>query len=121
MMLATAKGKIRGKCPECRTEVWLTADELGEELGCNVCGTSFRVQRRRERRYVPGYWKLRGYPLQEFAVSPPARRPLRYSWLKALLLFLAIALLFLALGGSPADEDYFPLRLLRWVERLLGR
>jgi len=116
-MLATGRGKVRGRCPECSSEVWLIEEELGDPLACNVCGTTFRVERKRRRRYIPGYWKLRAFPptlARAAARAQPTktRRP-RASWVISVLLLLLLALLFLLLGGSPTDNEYPPMRLFR--------
>ena len=111
MMFEPGKGKVRGRCPECRTEVWLTEEELGEALACSVCGTTFHVRRERKRRYRPGYWKLNPLPPSESEVLAPASRDDWIVWVLALLLLLLLALLFRVLGGSPRDDKWWPRRI----------
>ena len=82
--MATRRGKTRGACPRCRTPVWLTPEEIGRPLSCNVCLAEFSVERRRRKRSLP--------PVP--AVSPFARR--RERALRGL--FYVIGVILIVLG-----------------------
>jgi len=111
MMLATGKAKIRGKCPECGTPVWLTVEELAAPLQCNICDTAFHIHRKLRKRWMPGRPRTANFR-RSMAVPEAARRlkPLLF-WLLAMLVLLLLALLFLGLGGSSANDSWFPRRL----------
>ena len=92
-MNGVASGGIRAVCPECSSVKCLGRSELGREITCWDCGTSFVVRKHRRRTRACHRLRTESLPLQ-WADTPDAA-----SETASRALITILSLLFLAAAG----------------------
>ena len=104
-MNSVASGGVRAVCPECSSVKFLGRSELGQEVTCWDCGTSFVV--RRHRRRSPAFHRLRTESLIQQWGDTPDIAPREVSrvviTVLSLLFLIAAGLLMLKYPTGIAD------------------
>jgi hypothetical protein len=110
MMQTARRERVRGKCPECQTPVHLDPEELGRNLLCNICGTTFVVERKRRRRRKDGYVK---YDLADVEWIDAPSRAMRSGPVRWMILMIALAALLTLVAVYGAEVPDLLRRLFR--------